>query len=71
MGWKTNNDYKVHLEEKKGCNKSKHSEEYLEDYRNFGIPCSSDDKESSCNAGDPGSILGSGRSPEKGNGNPL
>ena len=31
----------------------------------------SDVKESACSAGDPGSILGSGRSPGKGNGNPL
>ena len=28
-------------------------------------------KESACNAGDPGSITGSGRSPGEGNGNPL
>ena len=28
-------------------------------------------KESACSAGDPGSIHGSGRSPEEGNGNPL
>ena len=28
-------------------------------------------KESTCIIGDPGSILGSGRSPEEGNGNPL
>jgi len=28
-------------------------------------------KESACNAGDPGSIPGLGRSPEEGNGNPL
>ena len=28
-------------------------------------------EESACNAGDPGSILGSGRSPGVGNGNPL
>ena len=32
---------------------------------------SSDDKESSYNAGDLGSIPGSGRSPGDGNGNPL
>ena len=32
---------------------------------------SSVDKESSCNAGDPGSILGSGRSPGEGKGYPL
>ena len=28
-------------------------------------------KESACNVGDPGSILGLGRSPGEGNGNPL
>ena len=33
--------------------------------------CGSDDKESACNAGDLGSIPGSGRSPGGGNGNPL
>ena len=33
-------------------------------------PCS-DGKESACNAGDLGSILGSGRSPGVGSGNPL
>ena len=32
---------------------------------------SSDGKESACNAGDPGSIPGLGRSPGEGNGNPL
>ena len=31
----------------------------------------SDDTVSVCNAGDPGSIPGSGRSPGEGNGNPL
>ena len=31
----------------------------------------SDGKTSACNAGDPGSIPGSGRSPGEGNGNPL
>ena len=31
----------------------------------------SDGKVSVCNAGDPGSIPGSGRSPGEGNGNPL
>ena len=31
----------------------------------------SDDKELACNAGDPGSIPGSERSPGEGNGNPL
>ena len=31
----------------------------------------SDSKESACNAGDPGLIPGSGRSPGEGNGNPF
>ena len=34
-------------------------------------PGSSDGKESACNAGDPGSILGSGRSPGERNGSAL
>ena len=36
-----------------------------------GLPCSSVGKESACNAGDPGSISGSGRSLGGVNGNPL
>ena len=35
------------------------------------LPCKLDSKESACNAGDPGSIPGSGRSPGEGNGNLL
>ena len=35
------------------------------------FPGGSDDKESTCKAGDPSSIPVSGRSPEEGNGNPL
>ena len=35
------------------------------------FPCSSVGKEFVCNAGDPGSILGSGRAPGEGDGNPL
>ena len=38
---------------------------------NMGFPSSPDGKESACNAGDPGLILGSGRSPGEGNGYPL
>ena len=38
-------------------------------YRDF--PGGSDDKESACSVGDPGSIPGLGRSSEEGNGNPL
>ena len=37
----------------------------------LGLPGGSDGKESACNAGDMGSIPGSGRSPGEGNGNPL
>ena len=37
----------------------------------MGFPGGSDDKESECNSGDLGSILGSGRSPGEGNGYPL
>ena len=36
-----------------------------------GFPSGSDSKESACNAGDPGLIPGSGRSPGEGNGYPL
>ena len=36
-----------------------------------GFPGGSDSKESTCNAGDLGFILGCGRSPGEGNGNPL
>ena len=35
------------------------------------LSCGSNGKLSSCNAGDPSSIPGSGRSPGEGNGNPL
>ena len=37
----------------------------------MGFPGGSEGKASACNAGDPGYIPGSGRSPGKGNGNPL
>ena len=37
----------------------------------MGLPYSSIGKESACNAGDLGSIPGSGRSPGEGNSNPL
>ena len=37
----------------------------------FGFPAGLDCKESACNAGDPGLIPGSGRSPGEGHGNPL
>ena len=37
----------------------------------MGFPGHSDGKESTCTAGDPGSIPGPGRSPREGNGDPL
>ena len=37
----------------------------------MGFPDGSDGKESACNAADPDSISGLGRSPGEGNGNPL
>ena len=37
----------------------------------MGFPGGSDGKESVCNAGNPGSIPGLGRSPEEGHSNPL
>ena len=40
-------------------------------YTHFSFPRGSDGKVSACNAGDPGSSPGSGRSPGEGNGNPL
>ena len=36
-----------------------------------GFPWGSDSEESACNAGEPGSVPGSGRSPGEGNSNPL
>ena len=38
---------------------------------NWGFPGGSEGKASACDAGDPGSIPGLGRSPREGNGNPL
>ena len=37
----------------------------------MGFPGGSDGKDSACHAGDPDSILGLGRFPGEGNGNPL
>ena len=37
----------------------------------LGFPCGSAGKESACNAEDPGSIPGLGRSPGQGKGHPL
>ena len=40
-------------------------------YLNMGFPSGSEGKESACNAGDLGSVPGSGRSLGGGHGNPL
>ena len=40
-------------------------------YNCWGFPGGSDNKESACSAGDPGSVTWSGRSPREGNGNPF
>ena len=43
----------------------------MEGYACIGLSCSSAGKEFACNAGDPDSIPGSGRSPREGIGYPL
>ena len=40
-------------------------------FSRLGHPFDSDNKESACNAGDPGSVPGLGRSLGEGNGNPV
>ena len=45
--------------------------EILDIFWKLGFPGGSEVKASASNAGDPGSIPGSGRSPGEGNGNPL
>ena len=44
---------------------------FLTPQSDLGFPGGSNGKASACNAGDLGSIPGSGRSPREGNGNPL
>ena len=43
----------------------------IQAFVSVGFPGGSDGNKSACNAGDPGSIPGLGRSPGEGNGNPL
>ena len=47
------------------------SQSQLSNFSSLHFPGGSAGKESACTAGDPGSVLGLGRSPGKGNGNPL
>ena len=51
------------------CNKAK--SKYQIQLSKLNLPGGSDDKESVCNAGDPGSIPRLGRYPGEGNGNSL
>ena len=46
-------------------------EKYEKEYAYMGFSGNSDGKESACNAGDPGSNPGLGKSPENWNDNPL
>ena len=50
---------------------AKMCQQYTDTYQRVGFPGGSEDKASTCNAGDPGLIPGLGRSPGEGNGNPL
>ena len=52
-------------------NTIKHEKEIKGIQIRLGFPDGSDGKESACNAGDPSSIPGSGRSPGEGSDNPL
>ena len=53
-------------------NSNKHlRKNYTKTFHVEGFPSSSDGKEFACNAGDLGSVPGSGGSPGGGNGNPL
>ena len=62
-----------HLCSRKAESESTHPEQKQEFVRDSpaGFPGDSVGKESACNAGDPSSIPGSGRSPGEGNGYPL
>ena len=48
-----------------------HTHTHIHTHMYIGFPGGSEGKESSCNARDPGSILGLGRSPGEGNGYPF
>ena len=64
--------YRILLEELTHWKRRQEEKGMTEDEMvNWGFPCSSVGKESSCSAGYPGLIPGSERSPGEGNGNPL
>ena len=66
-----NSNDSVWLEWKVMASKHTHSDYFMFTIYYNGFPGGSDSKESACNAGDPGSIPGLGRSPGEGTGNPL
>ena len=68
--WKTSDKY-TDAENKWADPKGKRGETNGRQIDIYIRLCSSDGKEFACNAGDPGSIPGSGRSPGEGNGNLL
>ena len=53
------------------CQQCKRVSLFSASFPTLGFPSGSNGKESACNAGYPGLIPGSGRSPGEGNGNPL
>ena len=53
------------------CEVLKQLRVFRETYHVSCFPGGSDGKEAACKAGDPGSIIGLGRSPGEGHGNPL
>ena len=59
---------KLKLKKKKCKHKHHHSIHQAEENFHEGVTDGSDGKEITCNAGDPGSISGLGRSPGEGNG---
>ena len=65
----------IHGVTKNGTQLSPHAHRYTlytyALYIHMYFPDGSGGKESACNVGDPGSILGLGRSPRGGHGNPL
>jgi len=61
----------INMKTRKSCEKSKHIDVWQRFPFFLDFPGGSDGKVSAYNAGDPGSIPGSGRSPGEGNGTPL
>ena len=67
----TNKVYQHPQDQHSLCEHSLQRARIFPGYSILGFPGDSEGKASACNAGDPGSIPGSGRSPGEGDGNPL